>query len=598
VGEFQSGREPVQYVELYQPTCIHTYGAAPCTAQVGVTGDQPCWNTRAQCQDPTNFDGSGLIVWRFTKPTSNPIKKLFEVAGDVTYTNAFPSLVASSTSPTVINAGGSSQSVSAFGRRASLTVGLSDHAYDDAIADKYLDQRSYNPSDQGTFWGRFVTRNPYHGGWRVVVYDGYQEQTLPEMISREYVVDDINGPGSRGGVSIIAKDPLKFVDNKQALAPVAISAVLFVSVDAVTTVIDVDALESDIAAELGSTGTTRFIRVDDELIEYTGYTVAATITLTGVTRGVLGTTADEHDADTAVGRAIRYEDTPVWDLVYDLLITYAAMPPAYIDLPAWAEEGGTYIPQFNITATLVEPIGVNKLIGELQQQCIFYIVWNERTKLIGFHAIRPAQPVATLTDDRNILADSAAIQERSAERISRIAVYYAQRDPTLAANKIGNYALLRIGIDAAAESPDQYGDVRTKSVHSRWLTTDNQVVSLSTRLLERYRDSPQYLVIKCDAKDRAIWTADIIEVVSAVSQSADGTSPALNWQVISSEEIDPGGVVKYNLQRFELQGTFGHYMADGSPDYENATDEEKAAGAWYANDSGTLPGGDVGYQYG
>jgi len=61
------GREPVTVVELKCSRCSLVYGDAPCTAEVGTTGEQKCFNTRATCQDPENYAPEDKFV-RFGNP--------------------------------------------------------------------------------------------------------------------------------------------------------------------------------------------------------------------------------------------------------------------------------------------------------------------------------------------------------------------------------------------------------------------------------------------------------------------------------------------------------------------------------------------------
>lgn len=59
------GREPVMIVEIDADYCTLTYGAAPCTAVVGVTGSQKCFNTRKTCQSTANYV-IGVKTYRFS----------------------------------------------------------------------------------------------------------------------------------------------------------------------------------------------------------------------------------------------------------------------------------------------------------------------------------------------------------------------------------------------------------------------------------------------------------------------------------------------------------------------------------------------------
>jgi len=50
--------EKIEYIEIDLNLCVNEYGVAPCTAEVGVTGDEKCFNCRATCQDLANYKGS------------------------------------------------------------------------------------------------------------------------------------------------------------------------------------------------------------------------------------------------------------------------------------------------------------------------------------------------------------------------------------------------------------------------------------------------------------------------------------------------------------------------------------------------------------
>lgn len=51
-------KEKFWYIEIDLDYCDNTYGSAPCTAAVGVTGDIKCFNTNETCQDKANYAAS------------------------------------------------------------------------------------------------------------------------------------------------------------------------------------------------------------------------------------------------------------------------------------------------------------------------------------------------------------------------------------------------------------------------------------------------------------------------------------------------------------------------------------------------------------
>lgn len=599
------GREPLQIVEIVQPYCINRYGIAPCTALLGVTGSEKCFNTRISCQDTANYNQSGDIVWRFIKPQANRTPDIYEESGDDFKTMPIPSLMSTSTSPTRINVGGGSENESPFGRRASATITFQDHPWDDSVGDFYVDERSYVATDRGTFWGKWIARNPFHNGYTVNVYDGYVGQDLSAMNKRTYLLDKIEGPDSSGRVRITAKDPLRLADDKRALAPSPTDATLRDAIDSTqTSGIIFVGLEADVSEQIGNTGTTRYVRVDDEIIEYTGYTTGATNehTLTGVTRAALGTEAGEHGSGEAMQRVIRYDDYDTWLVAEDMLNSYTNVDPAFIPSADWALEGQTWLTPFSVTGTISEPTPVNELLGELTEQCLFYMWWDERAQEIKIKAIRPEVSAPTeLNDDLNIIADSPSMKYDPEQRISRVIVYYNKRNPTESEDDIGNYANVNIRIEGDAESDDQYGESRTRRIFSRWLTSNAQASTVAFRLLAKYVNNPRYLTLRLDAKDRSLWTADVAEITTRTNQDLTGASKAERWQVISAEEIQPGEMVQYDLQTFEFKGRYAFYTDDGVPDYSDATDEQRNSSVsllgWYSDDDGLMSDGSEGYRY-
>ena len=173
MNESTVGREPLQIVEIEQPFCNLEYGVSPCTAEVGVTGSIKCFNTAKTCQDTANYDQSPLKL-RFCKPQSKTPEGVF----------CIPSLMSVKTSPTIINVVGGSRSKGPLGVRAEVSVQISDHPYSDLVVDKYRTERSYIATDRGTFWSKWIARNPYYNNYILRVYDGYVGQELADMRMR------------------------------------------------------------------------------------------------------------------------------------------------------------------------------------------------------------------------------------------------------------------------------------------------------------------------------------------------------------------------------------------------------------------------------
>lgn len=601
MSETTVGREPIQIVELEQPWCALTYGSSPCTAAIGTTGERKCFNTRKTCQDPSNYDGSDKIVWRFMKPSGVLPRDMYSAGGGDISTNPIPSLASVTTSPTRINIGGGSDNASPLGNRATVSITLKDHTWDDSVEDKYLAERGYAPLERGTFWSKFLARNPYHARWLVRVYEGYVGESIGSMQSRLYVLNKIDGPSS-GGVTLTAKDPLGLADEKRTQFPTTsdITLVSRITIGA-TAGIEVTCVETELTDAFGNTGTTRYLRIGDEILEYTGYANSGTNewTLSGVTRAALNTTADAHAANDKCQRVGRYVSLEVWNVAKDLLEEHTKVDSSFINSTQWDEEGGDFLTPFTLTGTVASPTPVSKLLGELTEQCPFYLWWDERAQTIPIRAVRPPMDdgVTQINDTSHIIAGSPVLREDPNQRISRIFLYYRQKDPTKDIEDEGNYDSVRGRIDGDAESDAEHGEVRLRQIFSRWLDTAAQAIQTTTRTLARFRDSVQTLSVMVDAKDRDIATADVLEVTTSIIVDDTGEEVPSRWQVIAAEEIVPGERVRYDMQRFEFLGRFWIWASESAPDYSAATDAEKDSNAYWADENGDVGDGDFGYQW-
>ena len=578
------GREPVQLVQIDQDFCAETYGVLPCTASIPTTGAIKCFNTFSTCQDTENFNRSELTLTFGKSADALPRDEYI-----------IPSLVSVSASPTRLNAGGGSSGSGPLGVRASVTITFKDHPHTDRLVDKYRTERSYIATDQGTFWGKWIARNPYYQNRIVRVLDGYKGETIASMQSRTYIIESVSGPDSSGKVTIKAKDVLRLADNDKAVAPALSEGELIADINDTATTLRVT---GEPEANYPAPGV---VRIGDEVITYTGVTtiiVDEEINLTGCVRGTNGTVADDHSAEDRVQLCLQYDDQSVSDIAFDLLTNYGSVPASYIDKVAWDAEVALWLSQFNMTTLITEPEGVTDLLGEITEQGMFYIWWDERQQLINLRAIRPATETPTkISDSSSILAETTSIQVKAGERISQVWVFWNQKDPTEDLDEDKNYRAVRIRANLEAESVNQYGEQRIKKIYSRWLQNSAQAINVTTRLLSRYADNQKYMTLALDAKDRALWTGDIADITHYNVVDVTGLSEEQRWQVIEADEADSGHVVKYKLQRYEYLITelFAFWMESDAPDYVDATEPEKLAGMWWSEADGLMPDGAVGY---
>lgn len=571
-------RVPIQLMQIDQDSCSLDYGVAPCAASIGVTGSIKCFNTIGTCQDLPNYDNEALTL-TFGR-TSDALPKDEYI---------IPSLISVSASPTILNAGGGSRDSSPLGVRSSVSIMLQDHPHTDRFVDKYRTERGYIATDRGTFWGKWLARNKYYKNRVIRVIDGYEGDTIAEMQSRTYVIDSINGPDSNGRVSIKGKDILRLADNEKAQAPFASSGELVVDTNSTQTTIRITGATADNYPAPG------FVRINDEVLSYSGVSAASSteINITGCVRATNGTEAAEHDIEDRVQICLKYDLSTIADMTYDLLTVYGNVPTVYIDKAAWDAENDVWLSQFNMSGIITEPTGVTDLLGEITEQAMFYIWWDERQQKINFRAIRPAteaENVKALDDYANIM-DGVSIQEKPADRVSQVWVYWNQKDTSKKLDEESNYKTIQIRANLTEEDSLHYGEQSIKKIFSRWIINNGQAVNISSRLLQQYIDTPKYMTLTVDAKDRALWTGDVADITTFGIVDVTGLPQETRWQVVEADEIDSGHVLKYKLQKYayEIGLVFGYWMSDDAPIFDDATDTEKLTGAWWSDDDGKNP---------
>jgi hypothetical protein len=569
------GREPVQIVEIQQPYCENTYGQSPCTAS-----GQPhlqCYNTRATCQDASNFSLGDPLKLYFGKGTVADL-------GITGITYLIPSLVSVSTSPTKINLASSNPDAQGLGNRALCNITFQDHQHSDRVVDPYLGNRTWDPlsADRGTFWARWLYRNKYRQNVVIIVYEGYAGQDISEMTSRRYFLQSVRPPDTSGRVTIQGKDILARIEERKAQAPVASPGVLYVAITNSATSFEVaNAVEADYSA----TGT---LRIEDEIMTYAGRSTSANgITFTGVTRGTDGSTADAHDVDAGAQECLRYTTQRVDDILEDLLTTYGGVTAAYLDTTNWATEFDNYLSFYLLTTLITEPESVASLISQVQEQALCYIWWDERAALVKMKAIRgiDAEPV-TLTDATHIIEDSFAITEKPRERASQVWVYYNQSDFAGSLKSPKSYLSQFVIADLDSESDEQYGEASIRTMYGRWIPADTLAQNTASKIITRFVDIPSKCTFQLDAKDRSYWVGDTIKISHWKDVDQYGARNVRQWTIVSAEEVQHGERVQYWAEDTTLYGSINYILAAGAADYPGVDDVE--FGAAYIGDADGL----------
>lgn len=551
--------------------------------------------TVVELQQP-NQAGTGVIRWLFMDARGGVFNLGDYSNPDDIRCDPLPCLLSVSTSSNEINAGSNMDGRSPLGVTGKVTVTMQDFAWNRAFGDEpTVGQVSGKaPPVLANFWALWTARHDLFNNMFIVVYDGYEGQSLDDMRKRLHVLDSVDGPNGDGKVTLKGLDPMRLAGDKKAEFPRTSSLDLYGDISATDTSITLFGLEDDLSDSFGNTGAVKYFSIGSEIIRYMGYTDAGNgrFALSGVVRGALGTNAEDHSDLDKVQRAGRYEKISFWLVLEDLFKNHTAMPHEFIPVDDWNAEGNTYLPTYKATRTVVKPTVVSKLAGEITQQGLFYIWWAEYEMEIKMLAIRAPDEVPIELNDESHLMRGTVLKRDPSMRTTQVAVYYNQINP-FTGDSSENFKNRFTAING-----DNEGETRVVSIYAPWITNRTQAVQLAMRLLIRYRATPLFLSVTIDAKDREATVGKVVDITTrTIIDPDDGSVKQTRWQVISAKEIKAGHTYALNCQTYEFLGKFGRYMADGSPNYPEATDEQKRTGAFYAGDDGLLSDGKEGYKY-
>lgn len=565
---------PLEVVEILQPLCSRVFGTSPCLA----TGDK-CWNTARTCTYEAALDLTNELVLRFVGHDvydwqDNNINLLAEnddtlitEASDAFLIDyyfqpalAIPALAGYQTAPTVLNVASGSKDKSPLGYRAVCNVKIRDFPWNDIGTDPYVSTRSYDPAQQGSFWTKWLARNPYHVGYTLNIYEGEIGQALSAMTKREYVIEKIDF--GKDGVSITAKDVLRKVTDTDVTAPYVSSGELSADIGSGdSSFVVAGAVLSDYAA-------TGYVRIGDEIIQYgqVHETDNSNLYFGTLTRGIANTTAASHKQNDRVQRAIYYDATPFHEIIYDLFVTWGGIPERYIDLDAWASEKTTYRPDYNFTCFIVDPTNIDTLAGEVCLQALANVWWDEREQQIILKAVRPEESPYLLTDDDAIVAGSFSIREFPEQRASQVHVYYSQRTPVPSVTEKTNYARVAAYIDV--DKQVQYGgEPQVRELFCRFISSQAIANTLAQSYLDRFSDVRREAKFEISAKDAAsIWTGSVVTIRHYLDVDFTGAARDGSWLVTSAEVSRNGLTYRFTAEDNEKGGVIWTWLDSSGND--------------------------------
>lgn len=682
----KSGKHPFSWVEAELERCSLTYGTAPCTAVLDVTGEQKCFNSWVSCQDPDNFDPEPFWV-RFAEPVADLPRQFTFDAGDEGLPVFLPLLAGVQHRPGLPDPGES------IGARVQVTVHLEDAPHHDVGMDKYLADRAYDPMSQGTLLGKLKARFPHYLGRRLRWYQGYivpvtfsagvevkhagtaqagaagsitlentasetddvyngmtaritggtgtpgEERTisaydgdtqvaavsvdwsvapdntttyeiegvaittgggtaLTDFQMREYVMERFEGPDGRGRVSIVAKDPLKLLDDDRAQVPRKSTGVLESSMAEGATPATVNVLtEDDTEYDLKPGDTEDYVRLGKEVATYTGTTpITGGVQLTGysrITPAPYVTEKADHDAGDLVQRC-RYLSGRVDQVAAEIMTDYGELDAGYIPTSEWEDEALAWAPE-TIERLITEPEGCRSVLNEIIGQTLTWGFWWDEVALeVKYRAMRPADvndTVAELSDAAGMVAGSINLVDEPDRLKNEVQVLYGQRDPTEDKDEAGSYAKGFATPDADSQGPREAHQRRIKRVFGVWWpgTAGGAVQQFAERTLSSRAANLRSITLKAERKDEGIDTAQFADITSRQLQALTGAASTVRFQVIRAEA--KGEEILYRAREDFFRASSFRRLAPVALEtllYDAATGQQKATYLFLADGADQL----------
>jgi len=579
------GKQPITFVELQMDTCLEEYNVAPCQPSPVQPAALRCFKTFATCQDKTNYR-KGCKPYFFCSPTA----KLPAIAGCNVF---YPCMVGSPTfKATAIEPG------KGIGSLGSVTLTFQDFRHHDRGVDPYVSGRSYTPETQGTFWTKFLARNKYYKDRILIVYTGYYSEPFDceAFEKRTFVITDIQGPNSKGLVTITGKDILAQTNFDKVQVPAASSGKLAADMDTSTTTLT---LQTGQGSEY--VGGSR-VRIGKELIDYTG---VSGDTLTGVTRATVNTTAESHSAGDTVQLCKVYNNVNIVDIIYDLLKNEAGLDDAYLPYnnsttspDLWDTEKQLWLQTHNFTRTIHQPTSVRKLLDQLVEVGYVNLFWHQvdaQVKLISISPPVANLPLKVLDDTNHFVRDSIKIKRDDARRVSEVWVNFAKRNP-LDNDEFKNYHITQISVDSASASDNANGRA-VKRINTDWLDANNTALAgaLAGRTLNRFSEPPRLITFRLSAKDD-YDVGDLIDVKTAQLTDEYGQPATVRFEITQRKEVRQGAEYEYTALESNYTGRYCFIAPNSIGDYSSETAANRARYGFIAPNSNVFSDGEPAYK--
>ena len=512
-------RVPMQYVRLSLDFCDNAFGSntfpSECTAD---SNAQPCFNTRETCQalQAYRLDSSGKRQYVFSQEMGD------RLTGVERY--AHSALISVSSAPTEI------VPTKGISLRSNVTIKLRDFMSTDTDTDDHAASRSYITTDQGSYFEKFLARNPHYVGRTVEVFDGYvayDGSIQTQDGKKKYIIDSMFLDNDV--LTIKCKDPMTLADELKAKVPQPSQFNLKIDMghgtqnNEVLQINNTDATAEQLQEYFGTSG---YVRIEEEIMAYSRDAGDAHIDFAESGRGAWGTkelaSPDTYDAGEVVQKCLAFgtEDgtgtaTTINDVAYELLVNEAGVPAEACNnttggVYSWVDEKTNWLSTYRIDTILSEPKEVNKQLSQLGSMVGVNFFYDDLSAQIVMRAETPeidATGIVRVTDD-HIIEDSYKLIQADKDRISRVYYYYNQRSAVEDIDKPKSFKNLYVNIDSDSETDFEYAKESNKVIYGWGVKDSSTATSVSQRILNRFKKTPISCSFKLDASYDQLSTGD------------------------------------------------------------------------------------------
>jgi hypothetical protein len=548
-----ASRTPCGLLVITLDACANVFGTAPCTAS-----GEPCHNTWNTCRDRANYSRT-TRDYEFTSVDATPLPLV----------GPRPYLKSAKLTAAEIKAGGKGGSKGTLTARA--TFDLLDEPDSDVGLDPYLDQRAAPLT--ASFWKRLLARNPNYIQRPVRYFEGFVGLARSEWQQR-WLGDIEEITLGNGTVSLKTVDQLKRLDGISLPPKVDIKLV---------TAIDAAAVEIILTTLDGLDDPAGHIRIDDEVISYSGVDTAQN-KLTGCSRAAARTTAASHSAGAKVTKVLRLSGNP-FDLLQELLTTYAGIAAGDIASADFAAAAAFPAEEPTFTTWLTESIKLDKLFWELVE-LLDAQVWFSEEQLITCARTLPNAPgrgYTAISDSANIANGSLKVDLNAASRQTQIIVNW-DKSAIGKDDEETRYGRVTVAIDGPSGGENGNGLI-PRTLNHRWLSlaelqeeiAEEYASALAYRRLWRWADPMALIDLEVELKDGAIRTGSYLRLSSAAVLNPAG-SP-LDRAIAQVVKRAQGKGHNLALRVWMIPDKRLAIIApDATPDYDDASEPEREYG--------------------